>query len=423
MKQIKPERISKRESATAGQSARLCLLYKENLEFTIHSHFMNILMIEPSGSGGLDHYTYNLSNALVSLNNRILHLTGKNNDTYDLPREYESIRVFQKYKTNPLSLFRLNKRIKAFGPHIVHFQCSVHPEMYLLLYKYLKFFLDSKFILTIHEITPQKYKRFHSWFYQLLYKQLEVYKILLKKASRIIVHSELNKQELIDIYGIDESKVNVVHHGSYIFLKQLQDSSSSKDPVSEISGDKKIVLFFGIIVPDKGLIHLIRAFKKVIDQEPRAHLLIAGKPIEDVEPYYHEIERLNLEESVTFHARYIPLDEVHLYFSKSDIVALPYVNTTTSGILFASYAFGKPVVATRCGSHPEYVSHGESGLLVTVKDEEDLSQAILSLLHNDEKRLKMGRFAEKLARENYSWENAAVITSDIYKEVISRMPR
>ena len=132
---------------------------------------MNILMIEPRGDGGLDHYTYNLSNALASLNNRVLLLTGKINETYYLPRKFESIKIFQRYKTNPFSVLRLSDTIKSFHPHIVHFQCSVHPEMYLLLTKYLQLFINSNLILTVHEITPQKYPGFDSWFFKFLFRR------------------------------------------------------------------------------------------------------------------------------------------------------------------------------------------------------------------------------------------------------------
>lgn len=59
----------------------------------------------------------------------------------------------------------------------------------------------------------------------------------------------------------------------------------------------------------------------------------------------------------------IPFEEVENYFAASDLVALPYREGTTSGVLKLAVAFEVPVVASRVGDLPEQVPP-KGGLLI-----------------------------------------------------------
>ena len=67
--------------------------------------------------------------------------------------------------------------------------------------------------------------------------------------------------------------------------------------------------------------------------------------------------------NVVIHDRRIEFECVENYFSACDIVALPYHEGSTSGVLKLALAFGKPVVATKVGDFPEQIPDG-GGILV-----------------------------------------------------------
>jgi glycosyltransferase involved in cell wall biosynthesis len=84
--------------------------------------------------------------------------------------------------------------------------------------------------------------------------------------------------------------------------------------------------------------------------------------------FARQIQELQIEHAVRVVDRYVPNEEVGLYFSAADLVVLPYVSGTGSGIVQIAYGLEKPVLATRVGSLPEVVDDGRTGYLVNPGD-------------------------------------------------------
>jgi glycosyltransferase involved in cell wall biosynthesis len=100
--------------------------------------------------------------------------------------------------------------------------------------------------------------------------------------------------------------------------------------------------------------------------------------------------------------RYVPNEEVGLYFSAADLVVLPYVSGTGSGVVQIAYGLEKPVVATRVGSLPEVVEDGKTGYLVNPGDPTALADAVIRFFV----QAKQNEFVENIRRrkEKFSWE-------------------
>ncbi len=181
----------------------------------------------------------------------------------------------------------------------------------------------------------------------------------------------------------------------------------------QLGADDKVLLFFGYIRAYKGLNYLIEALAEVRRQLP-VKLLIAGEFYEQEESYRQQIRELHLEEVVLLKADYIPNEEVGLYFAAADVVVLPYISATQSGIIQIAYNFDKPVITTEVGGLPEVIDSGRTGFTVPARDSHALAEAIL---HFYQIRDQID-FPEcvRLHKQRYSWENlAAAITGFINK--------
>ena len=77
--------------------------------------------------------------------------------------------------------------------------------------------------------------------------------------------------------------------------------------------------------------------------------------------------------------RHIPDREAAQLFIDADIVVLPYVEASQSGVLAIANAFAKPVIVTDVGELGRAVEDGVSGLVVPPADERPLADAILKL--------------------------------------------
>ncbi len=139
---------------------------------------------------------------------------------------------------------------------------------------------------------------------------------------------------------------------------------------------RKTVLFFGYVREYKGLEYLIRAMPRVVP-EADVELLIVGEFYDDRARYDRLVQDLGLGERVKIVAEHVPDEAVGDYFAAADLVVLPYVSATQSGITQVAYAFGLPVVSTDVGGLPEVVRDGETGYIVPSRSESALAAAIV----------------------------------------------
>jgi glycosyltransferase involved in cell wall biosynthesis len=149
-----------------------------------------------------------------------------------------------------------------------------------------------------------------------------------------------------------------------------------------LKADEPVLLFFGFVRRYKGLRHLIRALSMVRETLP-AKLLVVGEFWEDERPYRALVEELGLQDAVIFQNEYVPNDEMPRYFSACDVVVMPYLEATQSGIAQLAIGFEKPMIATSVGGMAETIQDSENGLIVPPADPAALSAAIVRFYQED----------------------------------------
>ena len=128
--------------------------------------------------------------------------------------------------------------------------------------------------------------------------------------------------------------------------------------------DEKAILFFGRIVPYKGIEYLLDAFRLLTRQRPANYrLILVGEPKKGSDECLREIKSLvenNCEHAeIILRTEFIPDEDIEIYLKGADVMALPYKEIFQSGILMMAYSFGLPVVATDVGSFREDVVEGK----------------------------------------------------------------
>jgi glycosyltransferase involved in cell wall biosynthesis len=114
------------------------------------------------------------------------------------------------------------------------------------------------------------------------------------------------------------------------------------------------------------------------------------------------IEQLHIQDRCVVFNRFIPNEEVHLYFQCSDAVVLYYLTATPSGIESLSYNFKLPILATRVGHFPETIQDGFNGYLANAGDVEDMAHVMLRYL---DAPLPSDHVVE--STKSMSWDNYA----------------
>ncbi len=161
--------------------------------------------------------------------------------------------------------------------------------------------------------------------------------------------------------------------------------------------NERVLLFFGYIRKYKGLRNLISAFDAVHDAHPDTSLLIVGECYENAEEYKTLIANCRAKDRIRWINEYVANEEIARYYGAADLVVLPYVSATQSGIVKIAFGFEKPVIATRVGGLAEEIGRWKAGEVVEPNDLKALSRGIIEML--DKSSLDEYALGAKAAKE------------------------
>ncbi len=225
-------------------------------------------------------------------------------------------------------------------------------------------------------------------------------RLVLRVVDYFIVQSASVKDDLIRLHP--KANYKEVAHPLYDVFSSDAFSHTECRAFFHLQPEQPVILFFGFIKPYKGLMYLIRAIPQVLEHLPQARFLIAGEFYENRESYVREIEALQIGHAVQLYEDYIPNEQVGRFFTAADVVVLPYVSATQSGIVQIAYGFNKPIITTDVGGLPEVVIHEKTGFIVPPKDSKKLAEAIIRFFN--EKRAEEFTCQIREERKKYSWE-------------------
>ncbi len=237
----------------------------------------------------------------------------------------------------------------------------------------------------------------------------------LRPAHGFVAQSEQVRRDLAAVVpDIPPDRVRLCPHPVYDFGvpgRPRKDRAAARRAVG-VPDDVRLVLFFGYVKPYKGVRYLVEAAPRLRERYgDGVKVLIVGDVYGDRAEYTGLIERLGVGDVVELRDGYVPDDAVEDHFLAADVVALPYVSATQSGIVQIAYNYDLPVVSTRVGGLPEVVLDGETGLLVPPQDPAALAAALIRYFDEGLRE----RFAPAVAQEKgkYTWDRLAATLEEL----------
>ncbi|QDU84398.1 D-inositol 3-phosphate glycosyltransferase [Planctomycetes bacterium Pla163] len=182
------------------------------------------------------------------------------------------------------------------------------------------------------------------------------------------------------------------------------DRSKEDQLDRSIQRESNLVMFVGRLVREKGVEFLVRAWPLVAKQRPDARLLIVGGGPE-LEPLRALASELGLDAAAVLPGR-VPHAEVAALMARATCQVLPSIWCENSPLTtYESYLAGLPMIASRIAGLPEMVREGETGLLATPRNANDLAARIVELLGDTalQQRLQEGCRAsvERFSRDRH----------------------
>jgi glycosyltransferase involved in cell wall biosynthesis len=181
--------------------------------------------------------------------------------------------------------------------------------------------------------------------------------------------------------------------------------------------DAHVVGFVGRLTRDKGLPELIEAFDAILRAEPKAHLLLVG---------WYEASDDALDDDIR--GRIESHSRIHLtgfvnatapFFRAMDVMVLPTWREGFPNVVLEASATGIPVVTTLSTGSRDSIVPEVTGLLIPPGYPKAISEAVLKLLHDPERRKRMGHAARAWILEHFIDERVLGRTAAYYKSLLA----
>lgn len=382
-------------------------------------------------TGGHDiAYTHGLATTLgqrgirvhVIGNNRVDHIEFHTSDQItfvDLGGIRSNARFAKKLFQLAVYYLRLVAYVTFGSPKIVHILWNSKLEYFdrTLLAFYFKL-LGKKVVLTAHNVNKAKRDSRDSLLNRLTLK------IQYCLTDQIFVHTEKMKDELVQEFGIPPDRVRVIPFGINTLVPDTELTTIQAKHRLGIRADERTILFYGRIVPYKGLEYLVEAFHRLAQRDPSARLIIAGEPMKGAESYIERIRRTIADNKgsgrIMRRFEFISDPETELYFKAADVLVLPYKDIFESGVLYVAYRFGLPVIASDVGSFDEELTKGGAGLVFEPGSSTALADALEAFFQGElyKDAANHRRRIQANSSSRHSWQTVGQITERVYSGLI-----
>lgn len=265
------------------------------------------------------------------------------------------------------SIPRLAKYLRRREPSMVFSQMTHATDVFL--FTHLISGSDTTAIPTIHNTLGMK-DDFKERLVEWLAGRLS------GRADQFVAVSEGVAASVVDRFGVDRDRVSVLHNP--VPVSEIQQQA--RQPVDHRwigSSDVRVILSVGRLERQKDFKTMLRAFRRVHDQQPDTRAIIIGRGSRR-EELERLADRLGVADAVSFPGY---VDNPYGYMAGASVLAMSSVYEGLPTVLIEALACGCPVVSTDCPSGPrEILENGHYGPLVTMGADAELASAVLATL-------------------------------------------
>ena len=244
-------------------------------------------------------------------------------------------------------------------------------------------------------------------------------------AAAIIAVSDGMRSDVLRAYpNVDPAKVVTIRNG-------VDTARFAPNPDTSVLSEYGITgpyaMFVGRITRQKGLAHLLRAWRNVPDHI--GLVLAAGSPDEpgigaEVEKLIAELQ--STRPNVWWIKEMLPHDKLTAALTHADLFLCPSIYEPLGIVNLEAMGCETAVLASRVGGIPEVVNHGVTGELVDYTEsdipafEASIAEAITRLMSNPEKLKTYGAAGRQRAITEFGWDAVAATTLALYRSVIGK---
>jgi len=322
---------------------------------------------------------------------------------------------YKSFLVNPHYFRAADALMREVGADII--QCHV---LYTIFAGYfLKRRYGKPLVLVQENAEYVKQVKFEApWYATLVLKWLE--RFACRVADRVVAVSEVDKQHMVDLYGLPEGKIHVINHcADAEVFKYNQEGATKVRETLGIGGADIVLTYVGKMDAPHNTVATQyiaeRIYPVACARYPNSWFMIIGQNYEHL---------LRYKRDHLFFTGFVPSNEdvspnLADYLSASDIIIVPMDRGSGTRLkILEAAACARPIVSTEIGAEGLEFTNGEEILLTEDVDEEFI-QFVLGLMGDEAWRRKLGTKARKRLLERYSWEREVHKFEEVYRGLAS----
>ncbi len=234
-------------------------------------------------------------------------------------------------------------------------------------------------------------------------------------VDEIVAVSHRLKDDLIKYEKIPPQKLTIIHNGTdFCPCKNAETIRALRDEFN-VEPKEKIVGCIARMRKQKGYELFLKAAALVINNTRNTKFLIVGDGEE-----YNRLLNLSIQLGINSRVCFTgPRTDIERVLSIFDIFLLTSHYEGMPVCLLEAMASSIPVVATAVGGVPEVIQDGVSGYLVNSRDPQQIAGRIVTLLSNDNLRIRMGENGLRIYRSRFTVERMIANYTTLYERYLS----
>lgn len=269
-----------------------------------------------------------------------------------------------------------------------------HPTYY---HPYFLKRLHKPYVVTVHDMIHERFRDAYSP----SDPTCEYKERVIRNADKIIAISKNTKKDIVDFYGIDEHKIQVVYHG--------YGNSSGISKIADLP--RRYILFVGQRNRYKNFNRLLHAFAIVRKKVSDLQLICTGSDFTLQERIL--INSLKMNDAIR--SMFVTDSQLNYLYQKAVCFVYPSLYEGFGIPILEAFSEKCPVVLSDASCFPEIALDG--GIYFNPHQIDSIVDALFKIITDDNlRRKKIARGSEIL--NNYSWDKMAMETMSIYRELV-----
>ncbi|MCQ2075500.1 MAG: glycosyltransferase family 4 protein [Bacteroidaceae bacterium] len=371
-----------------------------------------LFYIDPQSYNNLSVYDYSLLKGVEGCDISYYHNTQYQCEhikgtRYKAVFDYNKKSGIQKALSYINSMLLIAKDIINERPDVIHIQWLRLWIVDIIFALFIRT-LGKHLVFTAHNALPHTYHKGDKIKYKLYYKVV----------TAIIVHTQCTKTELIEDFGIDKDKINVIPHGILDYpIDNHKVAERCRELRTELNIGEDDIVFscMGYQYLYKGIELVIKAWKEseVLHNNPKCHLLIVGKNRDVPHVLFDEVSIYN---NVYILDQQLDDTDFNAFLRLTSVILLPYISISQSGLLFSAMCSNTPILVSNVGGLTDPLHYQKVGWCIGMPTIENVKIHMEQLVNNpyETKVIQNDYEAYEKIREIYSWSSISKTTSQLY---------